>query len=371
MLERFHVPEEEAVRVDSEALRSMVVSLFSKVGVPSDDAAIGADTLIMADLRGVDSHGVSNMLRSYLTGYNSGSINATPNWTIERQSPATATIDCDGGLGNIIGPKAMEIAIEKAKNVGLGMVTMRNGRHMGMASYHAMLALKHDMIGVAMTAVGAGVLPTFGMEPRLGTNPIAVAVPAGKEHPFVLDIATSIVAANKLGLARRIGSLIPGGYIADMDGTPIMEEGPLPDQYRVLPVGSTRELGSHKGYGLACVVEILCGILSGGGYAFMPEERSSTGQIRGFAGRGGARHMVAAYSIDAFTDVQEFKELMDEWMQGLKDTPPAPGHDRVLVPGQPEFEAELERKELGIPLHTEVIEWFKDISRELEIPYLL
>ena len=246
--------------------------------------------------------------------------------------------------------------------MGLGMVTMKNGGHMGMASYHAMLALKHDMIGVAMTAVGAGVLPTFGREPRLGTNPIAVAVPAGKEHPFVLDIATSVVAGNKLGLARRIGSLIPGGYVADMEGTPIMEEGPLPDQYRALPAGSTRELGSHKGYGLACVVEILCGILSGGGYAFMPQER---------AGRARARHMVAAYSIDVFTDVGEFKGLMDEWMQGLKATPPAPGHDRVLVPGQPEYEAELDRRENGIPLHPEVIEWFQDISRELEIPYLL
>ena len=371
MLARFHVPEEQAVKVDSEELRKMVVSLFEKVGVPSDDAALGADALVLADLRGVDSHGVSNMLRSYIDGYNAGTINPTPNWTIVRERPATATIDCDGGLGVMIAPKAMEIAIEKAKNVGLGMVTMKNSRHMGMASYHAMLALKHDMIGVAMTAVGAGVLPTFGREPRLGTNPIAVAVPAGKDHPFVLDIATSIVASNKLSLARRIGSLIPGGYVADMEGTPIMEEGPLPDQYRVLPVGSTRELGSHKGYGLACVVEILCGILSGGGYAFMPEERAATGQIRGFAGRGGARHMVAAYSIDAFTDVDDFKGIMDEWMQGLKATPPAPGQERVLVPGQPEYETELDRRENGVPLHPEVIDWFKDISQELEIPYLL
>ena len=363
MLEQFHVPEEMAIRVDHEALKSMVKSLFEKMGVPSADASLGADVMVTADLRGVDSHGVSNMMRSYIRGYNEGTINPNPVWTIERQSPATATIDCDAGLGIFIGPKAMEIAIEKAKNVGLGMVTMKNGGHMGMVSYYAMLALKHDMIGVAMTAAGPGVLPTFGREPRLGTNPIAVAAPAGKEHPFVLDIATSVVAANKLGLARRLGSLIPGGYLTDMEGTPIMEEGPLPDQYRVLPLGSTRELGSHKGYGLACVVEILCGILSGGGYAFMPESLANT--------RGHYRHMVAAYRIDAFTDVNEFKELMDEWMQGLKETPTAPGHDRVLVPGQPEFEAEMERREQGIPLHPEVIEWFENISRELEIPYLL
>jgi len=363
MLQRFHVPEEMAIRVDHEALRSMVKSLFEKMGVPPADASIGADVVVTADLRGVDSHGVSNMVRSYLRGYSEGMINPRPEWTIERQSPATATIDCDAGLGIIIGPKAMEIAIEKARNVGVGMVTMKNGGHMGMISYYAMQALEHDMIGVAMTAAGPGVLPTFGREPRLGTNPIAVAAPAGKGHPFVLDIATSVVAANKLGLTRRIGSLIPGGYVTDMEGTPIMEEGPLPAQYRALPLGSTRELGSHKGYGLACVVEILCGILSGGGYAFLPESLANP--------RGHYRHMVAAYSIDAFTDVNEFKKLMDEWMQGLKETPTAPGHDRVLVPGQPEYESDLERREKGIPLHTEVIEWFQDISKELEIPYLL
>ena len=164
-------------------------------------------------------------------------------------------------------------------------------------------------------------------------------------------------------MARRIGSLIPGGYVTDMEGTPIMDEGPLPDQYRVLPVGSTRESGSHKGYGLACVVEILCGILSGGGYAFMPERLANT--------YGHYHHMVAAYSIDAFTDVDYFKELMDDWMQGLRDTPTAPGHERVLVPGDPEHETSIERSENGIPLHPEVIEWFKDISKEMEVPYLL
>ena len=363
MLERFHVPDDQAVRVDSEGLRQTVISLFEKVGVPSEDAVVAADVLVFADLRGVDSHGVSNMLRSYIRGYNEGTVNPVPKWKIIRERPATATIDCDGGLGVVVGPRAMEIAIEKAKNVGVGMVTMRNGGHMGMISYYAMQALDHDMIGLSMTAAGPGVVPTFGREPRLGTNPIAVAAPAKTGNPFVLDIATSIVAANKLGLARRIGSLIPGGYVADMEGTPIMDEGPLPDQYRVLPVGSTREQGSHKGYGLACVVEILCGILSGGGYAFMPERLANT--------YGHYHHMVAAYSIDAFTDVDDFKSLMDDWMQGLRDTPAAVGHEKVIVPGDPEEEEYQHRLEVGIPLHPEVIDWFKDITKELEVPYLL
>ena len=363
MLERFHVPEESAIRVDHEALRSMVVSLLKKVGVPQDDALLASDVMVTADLRGVDSHGVSNMLRGYIRGYNEGTVNPDPKWTIVRERAATATIDCDGGLGVVIGPKAMEIAIEKAKTVGVGMVTMKNGGHMGMISYYAMQALEHDMIGLSMTAAGPGVLPTFGREPRLGTNPIALAAPGGRGHPFVLDIATSVVAANKMGLARRLGSLIPGGYVTDMEGTPIMDEGPLPEQYRSLPLGSTREMGSHKGYGLACIVEILCGILSGGGYAFMPERLANT--------YGHYHHMVAAYSIDAFTDVDHFNNLMEDWMQGLRETPTAPGHERVIVPGGPEYEADMERRNLGIPLHPEVIEWFKDISKELELPYLL
>ena len=361
MLERFHVPDEISVKVEHRMLGSLVTTLFERVGVPREDAELASDVLLTADLRGVDSHGVSNMLRSYIRGYRENTINPNPKWVIERESKATATVDCDGGLGVIIGPKAMDIAISKAKDVGVGMVTMRNGGHMGMISYYAMQALEHNMIGVSMTATGAGVLPTFGSQPRLGTNPIAVAAPGGNGHPFVLDIATSVVAGNKLGLARRIGSLIPGGYVADMEGVPIMEEDALPDQYRTLPFGSTRELGSHKGYGLACVVEILCGILSGGGFAFMPERMATP--------YGRYRHMVAAYDIDAFTEVSTFNGLMEEWMEGLKNTPVAPGHERVLVPGQPEDEAYKERIQSGIPLHPEVIDWFRDICTELEVPF--
>jgi LDH2 family malate/lactate/ureidoglycolate dehydrogenase len=257
----------------------------------------------------------------------------------------------------------MDMAIEKAKHTGMGMVTMRNGRHLGMASYHAMRALDHNMIGICMTAVGPAVVPTFGKEPRLGTNPIAVAVPAANQHPFVLDFATSVVPVNKMRLAERIGSVIPGGWIADTAGVPIMQEGPAPEyapgQLNLLPLGSNREGGSHKGYGLAGFVEILCGILSGGGFAGMGGQR------------GDSRHMVAAYSIDAFSPVDEFKAMMDEWMDYLKSTPPADGHERVLVPGQPEHEEETDRRSRGIPLHKEVIQWFRDISEELEVPYVL
>jgi len=365
VLERFQRIERGFPRVAEKNLRETVVAIFEKVGLDAGDSRLGADVLVSADLRGVESHGVSNMLRGYVRDYQRGTTNPRPNWHIVRESPSTATVDCDRGLGIIIAPKAMEIAIEKARKVGMGMVTMRNGRHMGMASYHAMLALKHDMIGLCITDSPAEMVPTFGAEPRLGTNPIALAAPAVKEAPFVYDAATTVVAGNKIGLVRRLGEKVPGGWLAGPDGTPIMTdadppvpgyEGPSPS--RLLPLGSTREMGSHKGYGLACVVEVLSGILSGNGYSFK-------------VGRPNFSHMVAAYSIEAFTDTAEFKRTMDEWLRVLRTTKPAAGHERVFYPGLPEAEAEADHRANGIPLHPEVLDWFKTICGELKIPNLV
>ena len=358
MLEQFRVNLEEAEMVHGEELGKTVANIFEKLGVPPEDAKLGADVLVLADLRGVDTHGVSNMLKSYITGYQSGQINPRPDWKVVRESPSTATIDSDRGLGTIITPKAMDIAIEKAKNVGLGMVTIGNARHLGMASYHSMKALEHDMIGICMTSCPPSVLPTYGAEPRLGTNPIAIAVPARNEPPFVFDAATSTVAANKIGIARRLGSKLESGWLADAEGNPIMEEIDAPDTYTLLPLGSTRELGSHKGYGLSCMVDIMAGLLTGMGYGASP-------------GRPNFGHYVAAYSIDAFTPVDEFKEQMDEWLQMMKNTKPAPGHERVLVAGQPEAEVEAVRREEGIPIHPEVLEYIRDTCGELSVPCLV
>ena len=366
MLEQFHVKEEDAVRVQPDSLRATVTVIFEKLNVPAVDAQLATDALVTADLRGVESHGVSNMLRYYVVGYNSGEINPRPNWRIVRETPATANIDSDTGLGIIIAPKAMEIAIDKARNTGVGMVTISNGRHMGMASYHAMMALKHDMIGISMTGCSPSVLPTFGAEPRVGTNPIAVAAPAGEEPPFVYDAATIVVAGNKIGLASRLGVDLAPGWVADEQGTPLLEPVPtlpnwmpgMPRLNPLLPLGSTRESGSHKGYGLACVVDILSGILSGTGFGMVP-------------GRPNFSHFVGAYSIEAFTEVDTFKEMMDDFLRALKNTPPAPGHERVLYAGLAEAEEEQDRQANGIPLHKEVVEWFQDICNEMDIPYIL
>ena len=357
MLEQFKVSHDDAEFVQGDDLRNTVAGIFEKLGVSPEDSLLAADVQVLADLRGVDSHGVSNMLKSYITGYQEGSINPRPNWKVVRETPSTATIDSDRGLGTIITPKAMDIAIQKAKNVGLGMVTIGNARHLGMASYHAMMALEHDMIGICMTSCPPSVLPTFGAEPRLGTNPIAIAVPALNEPPFVFDAATSSVAVNKIRIAARLGSPIPGGWLAGEDGNPIMEESEAPEKVTLVPLGSNRELGSHKGYGFSCMVDILAGVLTGFGYGAVP-------------GRPNFGHMVAAYSIEAFTDVGPFKVEMDEWLTMMKTTKPAPGHDRGLVAGQPEAEVEEVRREEGIPLHPDVADWIRDTCGEMGVPCL-
>jgi LDH2 family malate/lactate/ureidoglycolate dehydrogenase len=335
------------------------------MNVPENDCARAADVLVKADLRGVETHGVSNMLRVYVNGYNGGTINPRPNWRVLRETPSTANIDSDGGLGIIITPKAMEIAIEKASKSGVGIVTIRNSGHLGMASYHAMMALEHDMIGTCMTACPPLVVPTFGAEPRIGTNPIAVAAPANEEPPFVFDAAMCTVAGNKLRLAQRVGRNLLPGWVTRPDGSPAMEEVSPPESESLrdsgiwlLPLGSTRELGSHKGYGLMAIVEVLGGILSGGGYVGVP----------GITTFG---HYVAAYDIEAFMDASEFKSTMDDWVRMLQSTKTAPGHDRVLYPGLPEAEVEADRTANGIPLHPEVIEWFQSICAELSLPFTL
>jgi len=353
MLDRFKVPPEDQVHVSEAALHKTVAAIFEKCDLTPEDAAIGADVLVTTDLRGVESHGVSNMLRSYVQSYQRGDYNPRPNWRIVRESPSTATIDGDGGLGVILGPKAMRIAIDKARAVGVGIVTMYNSRHLGAVGHHAMLAAQEDMVGMCMTATQPGVVPTFGAERRFGTNPISIAAPAKHQPPVLFDVATSSVAGNKIGLATRVGSNLLPGWVTDTEGNPIMEETPVMPrgQYFQLPLGSTRELGSHKGYGLALMVETLCTMLSG----TLPF---------GLERETGYKHFFAAYNISAFTEVDTFKANMDQMLEWLRETRPAPGQERVLYPGLLEYEEERERREHGIPLHKEVIEWFKKTTDE-------
>lgn len=354
MLDRFKVPAADQIHVSEADLRQTIAAIFEKMNLTPEDAAIGADVLVTTDLRGIDTHGVSNMLRAYVQRYQNGDYNPRPNWRIVRESPGTANIDGDNGLGIILGPKAMQIAIDKAKTTGVGIVTMYNSHHLGGIGYHAMLAAQNDMIGMSMTATQPSVVPTFGAEGRFGTNPIAIAAPAKSLPPVLFDAATCSIANNKVQLARRMQSPLLPGWVTDPEGNPVMSEIPPPDRgdYFLLPLGATRELGSHKGYGFGLMVEVLCTMLSG----TLPF---------GLDKDTGYKHYFAAYDIASFTDVNTFKENMDEMLGWLLETKPAEGEERVIYPGILEHEEEKERREHGIPLHKEVIQWFGQIAGEL------
>jgi LDH2 family malate/lactate/ureidoglycolate dehydrogenase len=356
ILERFKVPQKDQVFVSEAALRRTVTQIFEKMGLAPDDAAEGADVLTMTDLRGVETHGVSNMLRAYVRDYKAGKLHPKPGWRVVREAPGTAVIDAERRLGIIVGPKAMRLAMDKARNVGVGVVIVYNSGHFGAIGHYAMQAAQQNMIGVCFTAAGLAVVPTFASKPMLGTNPIAIAAPARHEAPMLFDAATSAIAGNKIRLAIRVASPLLPGWVTDKEGIPIMEEKPVfdRDEFYQAPLGGTRELGSHKGYGFALMAEVLSTMLAGA----LP-----TMLVPG----SGSKNHFAAYNIEAFTDLEQFKDSMDAMLKTLRTAQPAPGEERVFYPGLSEAEEIEHRRAHGIPLHKEVLEWFAGCTSELGI----
>ena len=345
-------------RINHEKLMRFVQTAFEKLGVPAADAQIAADTLVSADLRGVDTHGVIRFSPHawYVKWLSDGSMTAKPNIRIISETPSTALLDGDRGMGMVIGHRAMKLAIEKAKQSGIGMVGVRNSRHYGMSAQYAMQALAHDMIGIAMTNAGRQVVPTFGREARFGTNPMCFAVPADKELPFVLDMATTTAAAGKLELAARLEKTIPVGWALDEKAEATQDPRVAQKARRLLPLGGSRDSGSHKGYGLAVLVEILCGVLTGTLTALAVDQDP----------RG---HFFGAIRVDAFRPVTEFKRDMDRLIRELKSTPPIEGQKRVYVAGEIEFETSEERAERGIPLLPSVLKGLREVSEQLGVRY--
>jgi len=340
---------EEFKRVKVEKLFELMKRLFLANGLPEQDAHTAADALISADIRGIDSHGASRM-PYYISKLKNGTVNPKPNIRILNELPATALLDGDDGLGPVVAKKAMEIAIEKAKNVGAGLVSVRRSNHFGIAAYYSMMALKEGMIGLAMTNAVSLVVPTFGAKAMLGTNPLSLAVPAGKLRPFVLDMATSAVPLGKIELAIKNNQKIPPGWLYDNTGeftddpTMILKGGAL------APLGGTRELGGHKGYGLAMMVDILSAILSDANYGAKQEGLMSMRKEPSNVG-----HFFMAIRVDGFRPLEEFGRTMDDALTALKESPKAKGQERIYIHGEPEFEYEDERRKLGIPLHPQVI----------------
>ncbi len=357
MLERFKVPKQDRVYVQQDRIRQATHDIFRHVGVDEQGAKASTDVLIVNDLRGVESHGVSNGLRRYVSEYNAGTLNGAPSFDIEHETATTARVNANNALGTHVGPWAMELAIEKAAKSGMGAVSVHSSGHLAGCGYYAMMAAEVDMVGHCMTAGGANqTVPTWGAKPVMGTNPIAYAAPAGEMPPFLFDVATTQVANNKIGLSRRVGASILPGWIADLEGKPIMEEVPAPDtgDYYLLHIGGTRENGSHKGFGFALMNEIICNGFTGLG----------SGPVGGNKHGG---HFFMAYQVEAFTDLQKFKQDMDDLLRYIAAVPPADGFERVVYAGMLEAEEEERRTRDGIPYHREVVEWFESYCAEAGI----
>ncbi|WP_310392683.1 Ldh family oxidoreductase [Hymenobacter sp.] len=326
-------------------------AVFLGMGCPEADATLATETLLSADLRGIDSHGVARLV-GYVRLWEAGRINATPRVGVTYETPSTAVVDGDGGLGLVVGPKAMRVAIEKAQQVGTGWVSVKNSNHFGIAGYHAMLALAHDMIGVAMTNASPLVAPTHSLDRLLGTNPIAVAVPAGEQPDFVADLATTTAANGKLEIAQRKGLPVPEGWVQNADGSPSTDANAVKNGGALLPLGGAT--GSHKGYALGSVVDIFSAVLSGANYgpwvppfvAFLQPPTDPVGQ--------GLGHFFGALRVDAFRPADEFKAHMDNWITTFRNAHAVPGQ-QVLIPGDPERESAAVRLLDGIPLLEAVV----------------
>jgi L-2-hydroxycarboxylate dehydrogenase (NAD+) len=351
-----------------EALREFCIRVFVHLGVPQNDAAQAADVLASADLRGIDSHGVAR-LYSYFGMLSEGHINPTPQIKIVRSTLSTATVDGDNGLGLVVGPHANRIAMDMAEKAGSGWVSVCNTNHYGIAGYYVLEALKRDLVGWAMTNSTALVAPLWGAERMLGTNPIAIAFPGKEEPPIVIDMATSAVAYGKIEIARRLGKPIPQGWVIDSEGRETTNPDDLIAGGALLPLGSDRERGGHKGYGLSIMVDVLCGPLSGANWGPFAPPFALRQEFPGRSVGKGIGHFFGAMRIDGFIDADSFKQQIDEYIRVFRATKPAPGTNGPLIPGDPERAMEKIRGKHGIPLVLPVIEDLRDISRKTGIPF--
>ncbi len=341
-------------------------NIFLQIGCSEANAAIAVKVLLSADLRGVDSHGIAR-LTGYIRLWEVNRINANPAISIVHETPSTATVDGDKGLGLVVAPAAMQMAIDKAKNVGTGWVSVKNSNHFGIAGIHAMMALENDMIGIAMTNASPLVAPTFSIERLLGTNPIAVAIPAGNKAPFVADFATTTAANGKLEILQRKNEATPAGWVQTSAGQPSTDASEVRNGGALLPLGGDKEHGSHKGYMLGSIVDIFSAILSGANYgpgvppfpAYVPMPENMPGE--------GIGHFFGAMRIDAFRPAADFKTHMDKWIDRFSSAKTVAGEQNVVIPGEPETAMEAERTKNGIPLQASVVNELVELGKKFNL----
>lgn len=350
----------------AEELKTFATQVFINIGCPEAEARQAADVLVSADLRGVDSHGVAR-LSGYIRLHEKQRLNAKPSITTVHETPSTAVVDGDLGLGLVVGPHAMKLAIEKAKNVGTGWVAVKNSNHYGIAGYHAMMALEEDCIGISLTNASPLVSPTFSKERLLGTNPISIAIPTKNQPPFVLDMATTTAANGKLEVLQRKGLDAPSGWLQDKEGQITTDSKGLIKGGSMRPLGGDREHGSHKGYALGAVVDILSAVLSGANYgpwvppfvAFIDPAPNPVGE--------GLGHFFGAMRIDAFRSAEDFKSHMDNWIERFRNSETVEPGQQVLIPGDPEREMTAQRLRDGIDLLDPVVQDLQELGEKLGV----
>lgn len=343
-------------------------SVFMKMGHSEEHSESIAAVFIAAELRGHPSHGMIR-IREYYELWKAGRLNVTPVVRIVHESPGTAVVDGDNGAGMLAAEKSMKTAIEKARTAGTGWVATRNSNHFGIAGYYAMMALEEDMAGICLTNANPLVAPTFSVSRMMGTNPIAVAVPALHQPPFVADFATTPIARGKLAVAEKKGEKVAFGFVQDKTGRPSDDPTILKAGGSMLTLGGDRLHGSHKGYCLSAIVDIFSALFSGAGFgpfvppsvAYLPVPEGRTGE--------GTGHFFGAFRIDAFRPAAEFKAAMDEWIETFRSSKPAEGQERVLIPGDPERETEKRLREEGITLVPAIRKDLLSIAGELDIAF--
>ena len=354
--------------IAAPVLEKFSVDVFEKAGIPKDEARRAADVLAWANLHGVDSHGIRNLKPMYIDPLAAGKIKKEAEFKATYETPNSAVVDGDSGLGLVAADWAMRLAIEKAEQSGLCFISMRNSHHFGAAGYYSMQAAQRDMVGISMSgyffAEGSdyGVLPTFGIEPMLSTNPMSVAFPAETNPPFLLDMATSIVPFNRVMLMKESNQAIPAGWGLDSNGRPTQD----PSELRQLfPLGGSRELGGHKGFGLGLMVEIFCAMLSGGwtdtSYASKAVEFNRYKQHND-------AHFFGAIRLDLFRPANDFKKAMDSFVEAIHEAPTAPGHDQIYYPGEIEHLTRKEREITGIPIGEAVWSDLKSLAKRYAVP---
>jgi L-2-hydroxycarboxylate dehydrogenase (NAD+) len=353
-------------RLSTEAkLKNFVEVVLAKVGVERSDAHTVAEVLVASDLRGIESHGVARLQSYYVDRIRAGKLEARPNVTVARESATSIVLDAGNGLGHPAGKRAMHSVIEKAKATGAAFGAVKNSNHFGIAGFYAMLALEHDMLGIASTNSTRYGAPTYGKSIMLGTNPLAFAIPTANEPPFVFDFATTTVPRGKLEVYSRKEKPLNPGWAIDSEGRPTT----VPAEAlkgALLPLGGFGvDNGGHKGYGLGMLVDILCGVLSGGAFGNLlplPNTPPEPGKIS---------HFFGAIRIDGFREVAAFKRDMDEELRDFKNSEKAPGAERIYVAGEIEYEKTLAHRRDGIPVHVKVWSGLEKLAQDLDIPFEL